>query len=149
MDIKTILVATDFSNDANSAIDLAIDFGKKFTAKLHLIHAYHVDIPAAYGGFGGDFALRQDILEPIREAAEASMAALVKDVAARSVEVDGRVVMEHAAHAILEESNRLPADLIIMGTRGFTGLKHVLVGSTAERVVRMADCPVVTVKAKS
>ena len=77
------------------------------------------------------------------------MAALVKDVAEEGTDVEGRAVMDYASRAILDEAERLPADLIVMGTRGLTGLKHVLVGSTAERIVRLAACPVLTVKAKS
>jgi universal stress protein A len=149
MTIKTILVATDFSDDANAALETAVDFAKSFGAKLELLHAYHVDVPAVYGGFGGDFVMPQDILEPIRQAANASMEKLVKDVSAKKVEVDGRAVMEHAVQAILEHADRLSADLIVTGTRGLTGLKHVLIGSTAERIVRLAPCPVLTVKAKA
>jgi nucleotide-binding universal stress UspA family protein len=75
------------------------------------------------------------------------MEQLVKEVAAKGVEVEGRVVMEHASTAIVEEASQLPADLIVIGTRGLTGLDHLLLGSTAERVLRLAHCPVVTVKA--
>lgn len=54
---------------------------------------------------------------------------------------------EPATTAIVEEAQRIGADLIVMGTRGHTGLKHVVLGSVAERVVRTAPCPVLTVKA--
>lgn len=149
MKIKTILVATDFSDDATAAVEAAIDFAKAFGSKLRLIHAYHVEMPAVYGGFGGDFVIPQDILEPIREGAEATMNKLLEELAGKGVEVEGRVVMEYPSRAILAEAERLPADMIVVGTRGLTGVKHVLVGSTAERVVRLAHCPVVTIKARS
>jgi nucleotide-binding universal stress UspA family protein len=149
MKIRIILVATDFSDDANAALEAASELAKLCGSELKLLHAYHVDIPAIYGRFGGDFVIPQNILEPIRQAAEASIQALVEGEAAKGTDVRGRAVMEHASRAILDEAERLPADLIVMGTRGLTGLKHVLVGSTAERVVRLATCPVLTVKAKS
>ena len=57
MQIKTILVATDFSSDADAALDAAIDLAKAFDSKLELFHAYHVEIPPIYAGFGGDFML--------------------------------------------------------------------------------------------
>jgi nucleotide-binding universal stress UspA family protein len=57
--------------------------------------------------------------------------------------------MDHASRAILEEAERMLADLIVMGTRGLTGLEHLVLGSTAERVLRLAHCPVLTVKTKS
>ena len=149
MQIKTILVATDFSSDADAAIEMAIEFAKAFEAKIELFHAYYVEIPPIYAGFGGDFTRPEDILEPIRQGAESTMDKLVEDVAARGLNVRGRVAMEHASRAILDEAERLLADLIVMGTRGLTGLDHIVLGSTAERVIRLARCPVLTVKAKS
>ena len=151
MQIKTILVATDFSNDAETAVETAIELAKAFGAKLELFHAYHVEIPPIYAGFGGDFTRPEDILGPIREGAEATMNRLVEDVAAKAkgVPVQGRVAMDHASRAILEEAERVLADLIVIGTRGLTGLEHLVLGSTAERVLRLAHCPVMTVKAKS
>lgn len=149
MKIKNILVATDFSDDANAAVETAIEFAKAFESKLNLVHAYHVEIPAIYGGFGGDFVIPQDILEPIRQGAEASLSKILEELAGKGVDADGRVVMEFPSAAILSEAKRLPADLVVLGTRGLTGVKHVLMGSTAERVVRLAECPVLTIKATS
>ena len=149
MQIKTILVATDFSNDADAAVETAIELTKAFGAKLELFHAYHVEIPPIYAGFGGDFTRPEDILGPIREGAEATMNRLVEEVAAKGVPVQGRIAMDHASRAILEEAERVLADLIVIGTRGLTGLEHLVLGSTAERVLRLAHCPVMTVKAKS
>ena len=54
MNIQNILVPTDHSEDAQAAIEAAIEFSKVFSAKLNLIHAYHIEIPAVYGGFGGE-----------------------------------------------------------------------------------------------
>ncbi len=148
MDIKTILVATDYSDDAKAAVGAAIDLAKAFDANLHLVNAYHVEIPAVYGGFGGDFIVPQDLLEPLRRSAEASMNALLKELTDDGNNVEGHVVMEYPSRAILDEATRISADMIVVGTRGLTGIKHVIVGSTAERVVRLADCPVLTIKAK-
>jgi nucleotide-binding universal stress UspA family protein len=146
MKVAHILVATDFSDDAKAALETALSFAKAFGSKLHLVHSYHLEVPAIYGGFAGDFAIPQDVLEPIRQGAKAALDDLLGELAGRGVEVDGRVVMDYPSHAILEEADRVAADLIVMGTRGLTGLKHVLVGSTAERIVRLAHCPVLTVK---
>ncbi len=146
MQIKTILVATDFSQDADAAVETAVEFAKAYGAKIELFHAYHVEIPPIYAGFGGDFTRPEDILEPIREGAEATMQKLVAEVATKGVAVDGRVSMEHASRGILDEAERILADLIVMGTRGLTGIEHLVLGSTAERVLRLANCPVLTVK---
>lgn len=149
MQIKTILVATDFSTDADAAVEAGIDLAKAFGSKLELFHAYYVEIPSIYAGFGGDFTQPSDILDPIRKGAEAAMSQLIEKVATSGVDVQGGVAMEHAARAIIDEAERLLADLIVMGTRGLTGLEHLLLGSTTERVIRLANCPVLTVKAKS
>jgi universal stress protein A len=149
MQIKTILVATDFSEDADTAIETAIELAKTFDAKLELFHAYHVEIPPSYAGFGGDFARPEDILQTIHEGAQGAMNRLVEDVAEKGLDVRGRVAMDRASVAILDEADRLLADLIVMGTRGLTGLEHLVLGSTAERVIRLAPCPVLTVKTKA
>jgi len=148
MQIKTILVATDFSEDADTAIETAIELAKAFDAKLELFHAYHVEIPPSYAGFGGDFSRPEDILQTINEGAQGAMNRLVEQVAEKGLDVRGRVPMDHASVAILDEADRLLADLIVMGTRGLTGLEHLVLGSTAERVIRLAPCPVLTVKSK-
>jgi nucleotide-binding universal stress UspA family protein len=148
MQIKTILVATDFSEDADTAIETAIELAKTFDAKLELFHAYHVEIPPSYAGFGGDFSRPEDILQTIHEGAEAAMNRLVEGVAEKGIDVRGRVAMDRASVAILDEADRLLADLIVMGTRGLTGLEHLVLGSTAARVIRLAPCPVLTVKTK-
>jgi len=147
MKIQSILVPTDFSEDARAAIDAAVEWAAEFGAKIHIVHAYFVDVPAVYGGYGGDFLLPADILEPIREAAESAVAEVVADASKRGVPVEGRATLGDASSTILVEAERLGVDLIVMGTRGLTGLKHVILGSTAERVVRKAPCPVLTVKA--
>lgn len=149
MQIKAILVATDFSQDADAAIDAAIDIAKKFGSKLEIFHAYYVDVPAIYAGFGNDYVMPQDVLDPISEAAQASMDALLERVSGHGVEVSGRVEMERPVKAILGESERILADLIVMGTRGLSGFEHLVLGSTADRVIRMAKCPVMTVRTKS
>lgn len=149
MKIQNILVPTDFSDDARSALDAAVDWAAEFGATIHIVHAYFVDVPAVYGGYGGDFLLPADILEPVREAAETSVAELVAEASQRGVSAEGRATLGDASSSILAEAERLGADLIVMGTRGLTGLKHVILGSTAERVVRKSPCPVLTVKANA
>ena len=73
MSIETILVPTDFSDDARAALEAAIDLAESFEARLVVVHAYYVDIPAVYGGVGGmsgDFLVPGDVVAPVREGAE-------------------------------------------------------------------------------
>lgn len=148
MTFEHILVPTDFSIHAREALETAIELGAAFGSSIHLIHAYSFDIPPTYiPSDAAAFMNPQDILEPIRENAEASMEQLIDELAKKGTKLEGRVQLGHASEIILAEAERLPASVIVMGTRGLTGLKHVMLGSTAERVVRMAPCPVITVKA--
>ena len=147
MDIETILVPTDFSADAQEALSTAMDLAKKFDAKIVIVHAYHVDIPLMAPPLGGVYALPAGFYDQLRAQATLQVEAAAQELAAAGVEARGIAVADPAAMAIVEYARSLSADLVVMGTRGLTGLKHVALGSVAERVVRNAPCPVLTVKA--
>lgn len=148
MNVKTILVPTDFSADSERARETAIELAKLYGARVVVLHAYHVDIPMTTTAFGGGgYAIPQGFFDDLRAHAEAQVEQEVQLIAAEGVEANGIAVGEPASLAILSHAESLPADLIVMGTRGISGLKHVLLGSVAERVVRTAPCPVMTVKA--
>ena len=146
MNVKTILVPTDFSADAEKALSTATELAKLFGARIVVLHAYHVDIPVVSPMAGG-YALPQGFYEDLRSQATAQVEKLAKEAAAEGIEATGIALQDPAAGAIAAQAESLPADLIVMGTRGLTGLKHVVLGSVAERVVRTAPCPVLTVKA--
>ena len=148
MNVKTILVPTDFSADAEKALSTATELAKLFGARIVVLHGYHVEIPVVSTMAGG-YALPLGFYEDLRSQATAQVEKLAKEVAAEGVEATGIALQEPAAAATVAQAEGLPADLIVMGTRGITGLKHVLLGSVAERVVRTAPCPVLTVKAAS
>ena len=143
--IKTILVATDFSETATKAIDAAVEFAKKFEAQLIVLHAYRVEIPMASPMTAGGYVLPDGFFEQLGSHARKQVEATAKEIEARGVKTIGLAVEQSAAIAIVEEAKTRPVDLIVMGTRGLTGLKHVALGSVADRVVRTAPCPVLTI----
>jgi nucleotide-binding universal stress UspA family protein len=145
MKVKTILVATDFSEMAAKAVETAVEFAKKFDAQLILLHAYKVEIPMASPMTAGGYALPAGFFEQLGQHAQAQVESTAKEIEARGVPTIGIAVEKSAALAIIEEAKSRPADLIVMGTRGLTGIKHIALGSVADRVVRMAPCPVLTV----
>jgi nucleotide-binding universal stress UspA family protein len=145
MIVNTILVPTDFSADAEKALSTATELAKLFGAKIVVLHAYLVDIPVVSPMAGG-YALPQGFYEDLRCQATAQVEKLAKEAATEGIEANGIALQEPAAVVIAAQAESLPADLIVMGTRGLTGLKHALLGSVAERVVRTAPCPVLTVK---
>jgi universal stress protein A len=145
MKVNTILVPTDFSADAETALSTATDLARIFHARIVLLHAYHVDVPVVSQMAGG-YSLPQGFYEDLRSHSTARVEKLAKEVAAEGIEATGIALFEPASLGIVAQAQSLPADLIVMGTRGLTGLKHVVLGSVAERVVRLAPCPVLTVK---
>lgn len=148
MEIATILVPTDFSADAEQALATALDLAETFDARVVLLHAYHLDLPFTAPPIGGPLILPEGFYVEYRNQATHQVEEAAKRASQGGRDVSGVAVESPAWEAILEQARTLPADLIVMGTRGLTGIKHVALGSVAERVVRMAKCPVLTVKAE-
>jgi nucleotide-binding universal stress UspA family protein len=142
--LRNILLATDFSADAAEAFEWTLALAKPFSATVHLLHAHFVALPLEVQPGFPPQALAQ-----LRAAARSRFEPLAKRAAAGGVACECHLVEAPALTAILELAGALPADLIAMGTRGLSGLPHVLLGSVAERAVRLAPCPVLTVKARA
>lgn len=136
---KKILVPHDFSRSADAALAIAVDLAVTHGGTLQLIHVMSPVRPI-HGR-----ALPPPVLDVT--AAEERLAALAKRAAAgkRVRQVRTRVVIGAPVGCILEAAAK--ADAIVMGTLGRTGLPHLLIGSVAERVVRHAPVPVMTVRA--
>jgi len=145
MKIETILVATDFSDTAKKAMDTAIDMARHFEAQLVILHAYNVEIPIASPMMTGGYILPDGFFEEIGKQARLQVEAAAKEVTDKGVAAVGVAIDEPAALAIVDEAKRRNVDMIVMGTRGLTGLKHMALGSIADKVVRTAPCPVLTV----
>lgn len=137
--IKRILVPTDFSQASEAALGCATALARAFGAELYLLH-----VPGTAGEtFEADFpvgAFEQNGWGPRAGAAPAGTAVLRTEYAIRIGE---------PAHEILRYANDRDVDVIVMGTHGRQGMAHMFVGSVAERVVRAADCPVVTIRPSS
>ncbi len=145
MNIQTILVPTDFSDHARRAIDYAIAIAQGSAAKVHVLHTYHLPIPlAVYGGF----VIPQDFWDQARNAAARKMEKVTALLEAAGIKGESHLMEETPGYAIERVAEKINADLIVMGTRGLSGLEHVLLGSVAGRTVARAPCPVMTVKAE-
>jgi universal stress protein A len=139
---RTVLVPVDFSEHSGAAMDLAIELVRGSGGTIHLLHAYEVPLGTIppYG-----VAVPESLLAQVRDAAARRLEKAAHKVTAAGVRCETHVVHGPAADVIIEASREQAVDLIVMGTRGLTGLKHVLLGSVAERTVRQAPCPVLTV----
>ena len=144
--IRVILVPVDFSAHSVAALDRAVDFAKAFGAKIHLLHSFAVPV---HGVMPYDFTIPDGLWDGIRKAAESKLEEFRQRIVSAGVEASGEVSPTLPSEAILAAAGEIGADLIVMGTHGHTGLKHVLLGSVAERTIRLAPCPVLTVKASS
>jgi len=145
MRFQSILAATDFSASAEAAVQVAADLARHYEAELVLIHAYNVEVPIASPAMAGGYVLPEGFFEEIGKQARLQVEDAAKKLTEAGVAAMGIAVNLSAAHAIVDEAERRGSDLIVMGTRGLTGLKHVALGSVADRVVRTAPCPVMTV----
>jgi universal stress protein A len=141
--LKNILVPIDFSDCSKKALQYAIALARQHKADITVAYV----VPAISGAFGeyGAFDAAA-VTKEMREAAERQLATLVVDEVRGVVPTDTVVRTGSPAAEIVEIAKRIPADLIVISTHGYTGLKHAFLGSVAERVVRHAPCPVLVVR---
>jgi len=144
MQIKTILFPTDFSNGARAAMDHAISLAKDYEAKLILLYVIQ-DISVAEWYIPSSLSAA-DLVEDMQKSAWSEMEKWGAEVAAKVKSVEKLVVRGVPFVEIIRTAKEKDADLIVIGTHGRTGIDHMLFGSTAEKVVRKAACPVLTVR---
>ena len=145
MPIRKILVPIDFSEHSSKALDLAIELAKPLDAELVVLHCYQIQ-PMSISTYG--LAIPPDFERSCRDAATRELDGWRERAVAAGVKCDAALAPHFASEEIAKHAEEVGADLIVMGTRGLSGLKHVLAGSVAERTVRIAPCPVLTVKAE-
>ena len=137
----SILAATDFSDTANAAMDWAVELARQQSGRVELVHA--VTVPPSVPGFSPSPGL--DFEADVRRAAEARLEQTVAGLRERGVEVSTFLAPGTPSQVILDRAEATGATAVVIGTRGLTGLRHLLMGSTTQRVVHGARCPVLTV----
>ncbi len=142
MKIERILCPVDFSATSGRALDYAIGFAREFGATIHLVHSFQAN-PTAISPYGP--VMQDDFVAAYRRGATEQVSKLRERVEAAGVDVETHLTQEFPSQAITQAAKENRADLIVMGTRGLTGLKHIVLGSVAERTLRIAPCPVLTV----
>lgn len=146
MKIRRILVPVDFSPTSLQAVDYAVALSKQFGAELHLLAVVEPMYPLMPDYAGVQSAAVGQVIEENRAAAQAGLARLEKRYARRVHRLRVQVTVGRPFEAIGQYARRAKADLIVMATHGRTGVAHLFAGSVAERVVRTAPCPVLTVR---
>jgi nucleotide-binding universal stress UspA family protein len=144
--IRTVLIPTDFSRDAETACSAALALmGREPGASIVLLHVYH--LPYEYTAYG-TIPTSLDYFKDVQGAAEERLEELAGALRERELTVKTVAKEGFPPEVILAEADEAGADLIAMGTHGRTGLAHLVLGSTSERVVQRAACPVLTVRSR-
>ena len=143
--ITRILVPTDFSATSDAALDFAKTIATTFGASLHLLHVF--EDPFVPGAFAVDTyaPLSPDMRASLLDDAASRLAHRLPPADKGRFNGTTEIVAGVGAIAIVNYARDHDIDLIVMGTHGRTGMAHLLIGSVAERVVRTASCPVLTV----
>jgi len=140
---EKILVPVDFSDHSARALAYSVDLAKAFSSSVHLLHCYQINVGGVspYG-----IVMPESLDREVREAAERKLSEWREKTAKRGLEVEQSVTPLFPSEAIANLAEEIPADLIVMGTHGHSGIKHAFLGSVAERTLRTIDRPVLAVK---
>lgn len=141
--IKKIVVPVDFSGCSLKGLHYAKVLAKQFRAKLMLLHSVYFQYYVSSDEYARyDYPL---LVQEADKAARVRMQELIREARAEGIEVEPLLKTGHAGEQICDNALSQDADLIVTSTHGWTGFKHVLLGSTAEYVVQHAKCPVLVV----
>ncbi len=145
IDIKRVLAPTDFSAHSDQAVRFACGLAERFDAELHLVHILSEIIPA------GPDPLLMPVMPPQfyqenEDRANQTLRNLIQPSWGKPANVVTAVRWGSPVEAIVDYAQEQQIDMIVIATHGRTGLSHVLLGSVAERIVREAHCPVLTIR---
>ena len=142
--IKKVLVPVDFSDYSKSSLRFAVSFAKHFNAELYLVYVVEPMV------FPPDFSMGQIAIPSVDVEMDKRASEELNNLAKKEIpaEMKSKVIVKTGKPfvEIIETASEEDIDLIIIATHGHTGIEHVLFGSTAEKVVRKAPCPVLTLR---
>lgn len=141
--MKKILVPVDFSNVTPRVVDAAADLSRALSAELVLLHVAQPE-PEFIGYEPGPTSVRQAAARHMKEE-HRQLHEIDHRLEAQGLKVTSLVVQGYVVEKILKETERVGADLVVMGSHGHGALRHLLVGSVAEGVLRKSPCPVLIV----
>lgn len=139
-----ILIAIDFSENSDFAFDYALTLGRQFQAEMTILHV--INEPVDLRGFYVPHISFEQLEKEIEEGAEKMMEKFCQTKMAGFTNYKTAIVTGVPYEEIIRKAVDTATSLIVLGTHGRTGLDHIIFGSTAERVVRSASCPVLTIR---
>ena len=143
VNIKNILCPIDYSVYSEMALKYAIEFAEKYQAKLYLMHVldirvYDINDPDLYNVN----IIDEETINKLRE----RLLKCVNEDTKNKISVEAIIIQGVPFAEIIKSDKECKIDLIVLGTHGRTGLSHAIMGSVAEKVVRKAPCPVLTIR---
>ena len=141
---EKILTAIDFSESSDFAFDYALTLARQFQAELTVMHV--INEPVDLRGFYVPHISFEQLEKEIEEGAEKMMEKFCQTKMEDFTRYTTAVVAGIPYEEVLRKAEETGASLIVLGTHGRTGIDHLIFGSTAERVVRSATCPVLTIR---
>lgn len=141
--IDRIHCPTDFSENAEHALNYGLELARKFNATIHLHHIVQVPYMAVAYEIGPDVAAAREMAE---NEGRRRLEKRVEELEQEGVRIEAHLTVGTPFVDIVTLAREKDIDLIVIGTHGWGALKQILLGSTAERVVRKAPCPVLTIK---
>jgi nucleotide-binding universal stress UspA family protein len=146
MEIRSILLPTDFSECASYALSYAVSFARQANASIICVHVIEPVVPTVgYTGMAEPLPMA-DISDQLESSAERELPKIAECDECSGLNVEEVIVHGDAASEIVRVAGERGVDLIVIASHGRTGLGRMLFGSTAESVVRHAPCPVLVVK---
>jgi nucleotide-binding universal stress UspA family protein len=143
--IKKVLVATDFSAPSTTAVNYARAMARAFGAELHVLHIFEPLWITSADVVGGGVALAT-MIQGLEDTARKQLEEAATEEDRRELKaVTAMITSESPAREIARYANEQKVDLLVIGTHGRSGITRMLIGSVAEKVVRLAPCPVLTV----
>ncbi len=142
--IKKIMVPIDFSDYSKKALEYATEFAQKMNSKIYLIYVFEPMIYPTDFSFGEVIPISHQ--EDLAEKAKSELKLLAESNISDKVDWEIIIKTGRPFSQINETAREIDADLIIIATHGHTGVEHIFFGSTAEKVVRKAPCPVLTLR---
>jgi len=149
--MKKILVPFDFSEVSQFSLDFACEIANKVHSEITLINVIEHPTPDSFKtmGFKGMDPMEQLYIKKLYETVEAKLASVVSDAKYEDDMINTKIQLGSAFHTIIDEITEEKVDLVVVGTEGIDGLNEFFVGSNAEKIVRKAECPVITLQNKA